>query len=81
MQPSEIAKKLNEHLNRMEADPDINRGRNGKKALINARAKLSGEFIHIAYHPQLPDYYLKLGEALGYLQWLEAGHAGYHIHQ
>lgn len=81
---TEIAERINAHLKRFEADPDINHrdGRpGGLQPYYKANARRTGRFVRVTYvsfqgHPTLTR-----DEALAYLAWLDAGHVGRHWKQ
>jgi len=84
----EIAQRILVHLQRFEADPEINKtidGKTGWDAIhfyFRCRAKRAGAYVGIDYCFTGPahrhDYYLSKAEALEYLDWLDWGGVGRH---
>lgn len=81
---TEIAERINKHLNRFEEDVDgVNKWDDNVGVLLyyltSAHAVTRG--VRIAYVRYKGTYLLKKKEALGYLNWLDAGNVGRHYEQ
>jgi len=87
MKLREIAERINAHLKRLEADKDWNRapytaGRGYSEDLVRlygARAWASGPWLYVQYVSYQGYAHLRRGEALRYLEWLDAGNKGWHF--
>lgn len=77
---AEIAKRIDEHLKRFEADPSINKlsGKSHIHPYFNAGAGDVGAYVSISYVSFQGHHNLRKSEALDYLRWLDEGHVGKH---
>lgn len=77
---TEIAKRINGHLTRFEADPKIN-VRNATyqtQPYYHAGAYRAGAYVQVWYVSYQGKTNLKRDEAVRYLAWLDAGNVGSH---
>ena len=73
---SEIARRIDEHLRRMEeVSPMQARGRGG---YYHAGARVAGPKVGITYVSYQVTHKVTKTEALAYLAWLDAGNSGRH---
>lgn len=79
-----IAKQIDAHLRRFEADPVINAWIDGKagglRPYYGAGALATGRFVSIFYIRYQGRSTLPRDEAEQYLAWLDAGNVGKHFH-
>lgn len=78
---AEIAKRIDAHLKRFEADPVINKPMNhGMKTTPYywAGAYSSGRYVGISYINYQASSNLTKEQAITYLAWLDAGNVGRH---
>ena len=76
----DIAKGITRHLERMEADPQLNRRSDGSGSkYFNAHAWRGGRFVFVRYTSYQLAHNLSKAEAEHYLHWLDAGNNGKHI--
>lgn len=78
---ADIAKRIDAHLKRFEADPKINKARKGTEGLhpfYVARAHASGRFVYVTYITYQGNSHINREEAERYLAWLDAGNVGRH---
>ena len=90
MKMKEIAERINAHLKRFEADPEINTeityhsNRTGKQESAGHRFYYAGAYYHrgpkvsVTYISYQGHSNLSKDEALRYLEWLDAGNVGRH---
>jgi hypothetical protein len=79
---TEIARRINEHLKRFEADPVINAPMNhGMKVnpYYNAGAFNGGRYVAVCYVTYQSSSFLTKDQAAAYLAWLDAGNVGKHF--
>jgi hypothetical protein len=80
----EIASRINAHLKRFEADPDINRKwtegrREGLSPYYLAGAGRSGNRVFVSYVNYQGVTGLTKPEAIRYLAWMDASNVGKHV--
>lgn len=84
MKLAEIAARISAHLKRFEADPVINRPRDGKEGGVRpywmAGSWSSGRYVGVRYVSYQGASHLTKQEALDYLEWLDAGNVGTQFH-
>ncbi len=76
MKLERIAEKIHEHLKRMEADKEINQRSDGHVVYYHANSWASGNRVFVKSICYQHGKSLKKEEALGYLEWLDAGNNG-----
>lgn len=91
MKPKEIAERINAHLKRLEADPELNAQRwytNSKgerhssgRPFYGAWARGGTKLVSITYVAYQGTTKLDADAAQAYLEWLDAGNAGTHYEQ
>lgn len=79
MKLKEIAAKIDDHLKRMEADPNINRRPNGRPRFFWAGAGAAGRWIRVIYISYQGASPLTKAEAERYLAYLDDGGTGRHF--
>lgn len=80
MKLADIAKRIDEHLKRFEADPIINKRSNGMKRFYMSGSWSSGRYVAVRYVSYQGESYLSKSEAQNYLAYLNAGNTGLHFH-
>lgn len=80
---SEIAARINAHLQRFECDKTINEpyGEHKCVSYYNANSWASGNRVGVRYISFQGETYLPRAKALAYLEWLDAGNVGRHYEQ
>jgi hypothetical protein len=79
---TEIASRIDAHLKRIEADPNLNpwhHGEGSTKSYYNAYAVSAGPYVMVTYVTYQGRRGLKRAEAEAYLAWLDEGHVGKHF--
>lgn len=77
---TEIAARIHAHLKRFEADPKINvRDEHQTQPYYYAGASRAGNRVAISYVSYQHTWKITRGEALAYLEWLDAGNVGKHF--
>lgn len=76
----EIAARIDAHLRRFEADPEINvlRTQEGVRRFYNAQAMAWGRWVNVMYVSYQGWSALSQADALAYLAWLDEGMVGRH---
>lgn len=77
----EIAARIDAHLRRFEADPEINtiKTKEGVRRFYNAQAMSWGRWVNVMYVSYQGWSALSQADALGYLAWLDEGMIGRHF--
>ena len=75
---SEIAKRIDAHLQRIESNPDLNLESKYGKLFHNAQAWRAGRFCQISYKSYWSPQSISKELARAYLDWLDAGNSGSH---
>ena len=81
---TEIAKRINAHLKRFEADPVINKPEKTRlyqstiRPFFYAWARRSGRWVYVQYISYQGQSALTRIEAEKYLSWLDSGNVGKH---
>lgn len=77
---TEIAQRIDAHLERFEADPKINEFDEKYRVhrYYHAGARRSGRYVSVCYISYQGTSQLARDEALNYLAWLDAGNVGTH---
>lgn len=76
----EIARRINAHLKRFEADPEINKVNSARaSSYYNAGASARGGWVSITYVSYQGSTALRRDKAQQYLDWLDAGNVGRHV--
>lgn len=82
MKLKEIASRINAHLKRFEADPEINKNtkpdRSGLSDYYHAGSGASGSRVFVTYIIYQGSSSLKKADAEKYLAWLDDGNVGRH---
>lgn len=79
MKLKEIAERIDAHLKRMEADPEINKPSAwGTYRFHHAQAWHAGQFVYLIYQQHHDRIKLTAGEAYAYLSYLDDGGTDYH---
>ena len=79
MKLAEIADRINAHLQRFEADPQINKAIHTLKPYFWAGAGVAGRFVRVGYISFQGGSSLSKADAERYLAWLDAGNVGRHF--
>ena len=78
MRLREIGEKINAYLEKFEADPSINRTRDGRALFWRAGAIQNGRYVSVQYISYQGSTHLTRSEAEQYLAFLDQGGIGKH---
>lgn len=79
MKLADLAARIDAHLKRFEADPEINpRNERGLRPYFRAGAWASARWVYLCYVSYQGPSHVSASDAARYLAWLDAGNVGRH---
>lgn len=75
----DLAKRIDAHLKRLEADTAANRTANGRARFFTPSCRANGRFVAVTYVSYQSSSNMTKAEAAAYLAKLDAGYMGRHF--